>query len=95
MGPYRDWADPLPDHAPRGMRGLSSTSLAAGILLCIAVMHLLDVRWNLMNIAVLPLIIGITDNSIHFIHALRHNRDQRLCSQKSIAAVVRETGIPF
>ena len=71
---------------------LALGSLTGGLLLALAVFHLVGQRWNLMNIAVLPLVIGIgVDNAIHFLHAAHHARP----GAAGIDRVIIETGHPI
>ena len=71
---------------------LSMLTLGIGLLFTLAVMRLFNTPWNIINIAVVPLIIGIgIDNSVHFLHCLRHHSFDREGIRKTIA----ETGHPI
>ena len=71
---------------------LSLLTLTIGLLFTLTVMRACQVPWNIMNIAVIPLIIGIgIDNSIHFLHCLRHHSFDK----DGIRKTIRETGHPI
>ncbi|MBA3684446.1 MAG: MMPL family transporter [Planctomycetes bacterium] len=78
------------------MRGFDAVvamlALGAGALLMLAGMQLADLSWNLVNIGVLPLIIGIgIDASIYFINALRRHRRDR----HGVGAALSEVAHPM
>ncbi|MDA3963688.1 MAG: efflux RND transporter permease subunit [Planctomycetota bacterium] len=79
----------------RSIRGSfqALAAMSAGLVVGLAGMHLFGITWNLMNISVLPLVVGIgIDNGIHYVHALRH------CHTGGVRAVrqaINETGQPI
>ena len=71
---------------------LASASLLGGLLLGLAAMHLFGMRWNLMNIAVVPVVMGIgVDSGIYFAHALA----QKDRSRAAVARCLTEVGHPL
>jgi predicted RND superfamily exporter protein len=71
---------------------LSMITLGMGLLFTLTIMRLSDTPWNIINIAVVPLIIGIgIDNSVHFLHALKHHSFDR----EGIRLAIAETGHPI
>ncbi len=70
----------------------SVTSLLAGLTVAMVVLQLFGHSWDMMNIAVLPLIIGIgIDNGIHFCSAMRHHER----SPSGVIRTVTEVGHPI
>lgn len=73
-----------------GLKAIAS--LAGGVAVTYAILNLTGAQWNLMNIAALPLVLGIgIDNGIHFVHALR----RRPGGDEAVAEVVTEIGHPL
>lgn len=71
---------------------LSSASLCCGLLLGLTGMHLLGMPWNLMNIAVVPLVMGIgVDSGVYFAHALTL-KDR---SRSAVTRCLTEVGHPL
>ena len=68
------------------------TTLAIGIAITMAIMVITGLRWHVLNLAVLPLIIGIgIDNGIHLSHALKgHYR-----SGAYLLRALSQTGFPI
>lgn len=79
----------------RNVRGAfqALAALGAGLVVGLAGMHLFGITWNLMNICVLPLVVGIgIDNGIHFVHALRHCHAG---GTRAVRQAINETGQPI
>ncbi|HYE08250.1 MAG TPA: MMPL family transporter [Planctomycetota bacterium] len=75
-----------------GDAALALATLACGVAVMLAVMHLAGLRWNLMNLAVMPLVLGIgIDNAIYFINALRRHRH----GPAGVVAAMAEVGYPM
>lgn len=71
---------------------LAMTTVGIGLLFTLSIMRLSNTPWNIINIAVVPLIIGIgIDNSVHFLHTLKYYTFDRAGIQRVIA----ETGHPI
>jgi len=70
----------------------ASAALIVGLALTLAVMHLVDLHWNLVNLAVMPLILGIgIDAGIYFVNALRRQPRTRA----GVAAAVADIAFPM
>ena len=75
-----------------GNMALVLGTLGFGIAVMLAGLHLIGQPWNIINIAVFPLIIGIgIDNGIHFIH---HLSRQTRCSN-GLSRTLIEIGHPI
>ncbi len=71
---------------------LSMLTLGIGLLFTLSIMRVSNTPWNILNIAVVPLIIGIgIDNSVHFLHCLKHHSFDR----NGIRMAIAETGHPI
>ncbi|NRA36776.1 MAG: MMPL family transporter, partial [Planctomycetes bacterium] len=71
---------------------LAITTLGAGLLITLAIMRACNTPWNVLNIAVVPLVIGIgIDNSVHFLHCLKHHSFDK----QGIINTINETGHPI
>lgn len=71
--------------------GITIFTLTAGVAMMFAVMHLVGIQWNIINLAVLPLLFGIgIDNAIHFIHHL----SKQARSHDSLGRTLIEIGHP-
>ncbi len=63
-------------------------TLLLGIIGMVAAMHWVGLPWNLLNIMVLPLIIGIgIDNGIHFMHHLTRQPRTRAGLRKTLTEI--------